>query len=59
MVGYQFACGLTTGGLIDCWDAIFVGSQYVPEAQEYTSTSAPYTGVIYVRGNAVTMPDCH
>jgi hypothetical protein len=45
VVGYQFACGLTASGIIDCWGSVAVGSQTVPEATQYTSGSQPYTGV--------------
>ena len=44
-VGYQFGCVLDTSSTIWCWGASEAGNTFRPEAQPFTSTQVPYTGI--------------
>jgi alpha-tubulin suppressor-like RCC1 family protein len=45
VVGYLFGCGLDASGTIMCWGEEVGGVTFVPEAQEFTSASQPYTSI--------------
>jgi hypothetical protein len=48
VIGYLFGCGLDTSGTIKCWGEQVGGVTFVPEAQEFTSASQPYTNITMI-----------
>ena len=55
LVGYQFACGLDSGGNIWCWGSRYAGSQYVQEAVPFTSATVPTTDVVTLSASGEDM----